>query len=114
MEKSEIVDSILNWAQSKQTAELKRKGGCKRAKLSGIPKLDDANNAGTSKVCNGRRHSVRTAVTIVLRCQSKDCTLILTEGDSAKALAISGLGVVGRDYYGVFPLKVSQRWSVDK
>ena len=37
--------------------------------------------------------------------QSKDCTLILTEGDSAKALAISGLGVVGRDYYGVFPLK---------
>ena len=32
--------------------------------------------------------------------------MILTEGDSAKALAISGLGVVGRDYYGVFPLKV--------
>lgn len=26
-------------------------------------------------------------------------------GDSAKALAVSGLGVVGRDYYGVFPLK---------
>ena len=26
-------------------------------------------------------------------------------GDSAKALAMSGLGVVGRDYYGVFPLK---------
>lgn len=33
------------------------------------------------------------------------CTLILTEGDSAKAFAIAGLGVVGRDYYGVFPLK---------
>ena len=35
------------------------------------------------------------------------CTVLrsLTEGDSAKALAISGLGVVGRDYYGVFPLK---------
>lgn len=26
-------------------------------------------------------------------------------GDSAKALAVSGLSVVGRDYYGVFPLK---------
>ena len=51
----------------------------------GITKLDDANCAGTSR--------------------SRDCTLILTEGDSAKALAISGLGVVGRDYYGVFPLK---------
>jgi len=26
--------------------------------------------------------------------------LILTEGDSAKALAVNGLSVVGRDYYG--------------
>ena len=33
------------------------------------------------------------------------CTLILTEGDSAKTLAVSGLGVIGRDRYGVFPLK---------
>ena len=52
---------------------------------AGIPKLEDANDAGT-------RHS-------------QDCTLILTEGDSAKTLAVSGLGVVGRDRYGVFPLK---------
>jgi Type IIA topoisomerase (DNA gyrase/topo II, topoisomerase IV), B subunit len=29
----------------------------------------------------------------------------LTEGDSAKALAIAGLSVIGRDYYGVFPLR---------
>lgn len=48
-------------------------------------KLEDANNAG------GRN--------------SKNCTLILTEGDSAKALAVSGLAVVGRDEYGVFPLR---------
>lgn len=33
------------------------------------------------------------------------CTLILTEGDSAKSLAVSGLGVIGRDRYGVFPLR---------
>jgi hypothetical protein len=33
------------------------------------------------------------------------CTLLLTEGDSAKALAVSGLSIVGRDRYGVFPLK---------
>lgn len=51
----------------------------------GIPKLEDANEAGT-------RNSV-------------DCTLILTEGDSAKSLAVSGLGVIGRDRYGVFPLR---------
>eukprot|EP01041_Mallomonas_annulata_P004201 gene4201-8354_t len=85
VEKSGIVENILSWAKFKENAELKKKGGSKRAKLIGISKLDDANCAGTSK--------------------SKDCTIILTEGDSAKALAISGLGVVGRDYYGVFPLK---------
>lgn len=33
------------------------------------------------------------------------CTLILTEGDSAKSLAMSGIQVVGRDPFGVFPLK---------
>ena len=53
--------------------------------LTGITKLADANNAGT-----------RTA---------SQCTLILTEGDSAKALAVAGLSVVGRDYFGVFPLR---------
>jgi len=85
IEKSGIIDNILSWAKFKQAGELKKKSGTKRSKLIGIPKLDDANFAGTGK--------------------SKDCTLILTEGDSAKALAISGLGVIGRDFYGVFPLK---------
>ena len=72
IEKSCVIDNVLNWAKFKQNAELKKKGGSKRSKLTGIVKLDDANFAGTSK--------------------SGDCTLILTEGDSAKALAISGLG----------------------
>lgn len=36
---------------------------------------------------------------------SSKCTLILTEGDSAKALAVAGLSVVGRDNFGVFPLR---------
>lgn len=34
-----------------------------------------------------------------------NCTLILTEGDSAKSLAMSGIQRLGRDHYGVFPLK---------
>lgn len=54
-------------------------------RITGLVKLEDANNAGTK---NGSK-----------------CTLILTEGDSAKALAVSGLAVVGRDNYGVFPLR---------
>ena len=36
---------------------------------------------------------------------SVDCTLILTEGDSAKTMVVAGLGVVGRDKYGCFPLR---------
>jgi DNA topoisomerase-2 len=74
------IDSILSYAKFKQNQALKRKGGTKKTKLTGITKLDDANHAGTAK--------------------SKDCTLIITEGDSAKSLAMSGLSVVGRDYYG--------------
>jgi DNA topoisomerase-2 len=50
-----------------------------------MTKLADANNAGGK--------------------YSERCTLILTEGDSAKALAVAGLGVVGRDNFGVFPLR---------
>ena len=37
--------------------------------------------------------------------ESKKCTIILTEGDSAKTMAVAGLSEVGRDYYGVFPLR---------
>ena len=54
-------------------------------RLLGIQKLADANNAGTR--------------------EASKCTLILTEGDSAKALAVAGLGVVGRNNFGVFPLR---------
>lgn len=83
--KSGVVDAIQSWMRIKQQAQLNQKSGTKRQKLKGIPKLDDANDAGTKN--------------------SIDCTLILTEGDSAKTLAVAGLGVVGRDRYGVFPLK---------
>ena len=37
--------------------------------------------------------------------RGSECTLIITEGDSAKALAVAGLEVVGRERYGVFPLR---------
>lgn len=81
-----IVESIISWVRFKAQTELQKKcSGKKSSKLKGIPKLEDANDAGTKN--------------------SIDCTLILTEGDSAKSLAVSGLGVVGRDKYGVFPLK---------
>ncbi|CAI7930774.1 unnamed protein product, partial [Closterium sp. NIES-54] len=80
-----IVEHLLSLAAHKQTKDLKRSDGSKRQRVSGIVKLDDANEAG------GRN--------------AEQCTLILTEGDSAKTLAVSGLSVVGRDRYGVFPLR---------
>ena len=37
--------------------------------------------------------------------RSMECTLVLTEGDSAKTFAMSGLSIIGHDLYGVFPLR---------
>ena len=54
-------------------------------KLTGIPKLEEAREAGTKR--------------------GVGCTLILTEGESAKASVVCGLTVLGKDYYGVYPLK---------
>ncbi|XP_028423903.1 DNA topoisomerase 2-alpha isoform X2 [Perca flavescens] len=81
-----IVESIMNWVKFKAQTQLNKKcSSVKHTKIKGVPKLDDANDAGGKN--------------------SSGCTLILTEGDSAKTLAVSGLGVVGRDRYGVFPLR---------
>ena len=38
-------------------------------------------------------------------CDALQCTLILTEGDSAASFALRGLDIIGRDRYGVFPLR---------
>nr|GEV89936.1 DNA topoisomerase 2 isoform X2 [Tanacetum cinerariifolium] len=82
--KSDVVNRLLRYADFKLNEKLKKTDGKRKGKLN-IPKLEDANLAASAN--------------------SGDCTLILTEGDSAKALAMSGLSVVGQDYYGVFPLK---------
>ena len=83
--KSGIVEKVVKLAEFKESAGLKKSDGKKQVKLKGIPKLDDANKAGTK--------------------EANQCSLILTEGDSAKAFAMAGLGIVGRDHFGVFPLK---------
>lgn len=83
--KTGIEERIIQHAEYKNNKSLKKTDGKKMTHLKGIPKLCDANKAG------GR--------------YSKKCTLILTEGDSAKTMAIAGLSEVGRDYYGVFPLR---------
>jgi DNA topoisomerase II len=82
--KSGIIENALSATEITEQKKLTKTDGKKINKII-VSKLDDANLAGTK--------------------DSSRCTLILTEGDSAKTTAIAGLSVVGRDLYGVFPLR---------
>ena len=79
-----IVDKALSITEFYDKKKLVKTDGKKISRII-VPKLDDANFAGTK--------------------QSAECTLILTEGDSAKTMAVAGLSIIGRDKYGVFPLR---------
>jgi DNA topoisomerase-2 len=83
--KTGIKDNILFHYKMNEDAQMQHKLKGKRTRLTGVTKLEDANMAGKK--------------------DAELCTLILTEGDSAKSLAMSGMEIIGRDYHGVFPLK---------
>lgn len=85
LEKTEIVERARLLKGFHEKVGLTKSDGKKTGTLKGINKLDDANWAGKAR--------------------SAECTLILTEGDSAKAFAVAGLSVLGRDKWGVYPLK---------
>jgi DNA topoisomerase-2 len=80
-----ILEAILAVQAAKDAKDNTKTDGKKQSRITGIPKLDDAMYAGTVK--------------------SAQCTLILTEGDSAKAMALSGLSQEQRKFYGVYPLR---------
>lgn len=82
MTETPLIEIVAKYARLREDNKLRVKRG---ARLHGIPKLEDANKAGSK--------------------DSAQCTLIVTEGDSAKALAVAGLSVVGRDLYGVYPVR---------
>ena len=79
-----IVDKAASLTAFHDQKKIAKTDGKKVSRII-VPKLDDATLAGTKS--------------------SHECTLILTEGDSAKSMAIAGLSVIGRDKYGVFPLR---------
>ena len=86
--KSGIIERCLRFAKTREEEKNLKKINAKcgkKARLIGIDKLEDANDAGTKR--------------------SENCTLILTEGDSAKSLAMAGIELVGRQEYGCFPLR---------
>jgi len=84
VKKTDIVSRVAGIANVKENKELDKTSGKKKSKIN-VEKLEDANWAGTSK--------------------SDECTLFVVEGDSAKSFAMSGFSVIGRDKYGVFPLR---------
>ena len=79
-----LIERLQQIKDEKDGRQLKKNDGKKVKNLS-IIKLTDAKKAGTNR--------------------SNECTLILTEGDSALALALAGLSVVKNDLYGAYPLK---------
>ena len=80
-----VMDAACAITELKDNKAAKKTDGIKSKSVRGIPKLTDANWAGTEK--------------------SASCTLIFCEGDSAKAGIISGLSSDDRNTIGVYPLK---------
>ena len=80
-----VMNMACQITEVKETKTLKKQDGSKTKSIRGIPKLIDANFAGTSK--------------------SQTCTLILCEGDSAKAGIVSGLSKEDRNMIGIYPMK---------
>jgi DNA topoisomerase-2 len=80
-----LIEELKNIIIQSNQKILSKFDGSKKSKIKFIPKLEDANFAGTKK--------------------SLECTLILTEGDSAKSTALAGLSEKDRNYYGIYPLR---------
>lgn len=84
--KSGLADMVMKYAESKEKLSLSKTDGKKNSTVRGIDKLEDAHWAGKGK-------------------KARETRLILTEGDSAASFALEGLSVIGKDKYGVYPLK---------
>ena len=80
-----VMDAALQLTEVKENKAAKKTDGVKSKSVRGIPKLTDANWAGTEK--------------------SSNCVIIFCEGDSAKAGIISGLSSEDRNTIGVYPMK---------
>ena len=80
-----VMDAALQLTEVKENKAAKKTDGVKSKTVRGIPKLTDANWAGTEK--------------------SSECIIIFCEGDSAKAGIISGLSSEDRNIIGVYPMK---------
>ena len=83
--KTGIKEEVLAFTEFKDNKNLNKNDGKKVKNLYGIENYEKANWAGSRK--------------------SHECLLIITEGLSAKGFAVNGLSKIGRDKYGIFPLR---------
>ena len=79
------MNTSCELSEIKDKKTLKKQTETKNKNIRGIPKLVDANFAGTEK--------------------SNQTMLILCEGDSAKAGILSGLSNNDRNFIGVYPMR---------
>jgi DNA topoisomerase-2 len=83
--RTDIGDRVQKLGMLEDDNKLRKTDGTQRRTVTGIPNFDDAHAAGTA--------------------ESSKCTLVLTEGLSARSTAVAGLAAVGRKYHGVMALK---------
>jgi DNA topoisomerase-2 len=84
--KTPLAERLLEAARMAADRNMRRTDGAKRSSVR-VRGADDANFSGTPR--------------------SQECTLILTEGLSAKTTAVAGISALphGRDLYGIYPLR---------
>jgi len=85
IKKCELEEAVIRFAEYK-SVDLTKTDGRRVTNVTGIPNFEDAHDAGKKG-------------------KSLQCTLVITEGLSAKTFVVSGFSIVGRDQWGVWPIK---------
>lgn len=85
LKKSGVIKELEDMLNNKVISGMAKVLNGTKARNVTVEKYDSAHASGTK--------------------QSKDCTLFIVEGDSAKTMVTTGMSVIGRKFYGVFPVR---------
>ena len=85
LKKSGVIAQLEEALQSKVLGDVSKTLNARGARTVNVEKYDSAHAAGTKA--------------------SSQCTLFIVEGDSAKTMVTTGMSVIGRKHYGVFPIR---------
>lgn len=85
LKKSGVIKELEDILNNKVINGMAKQLNGSKARNVNVEKYDSAHASGTK--------------------QAKDCTLFIVEGDSAKTMVTTGMSVIGRKFYGVFPIR---------